>query len=134
MKKYFILAFAAILIGAGCSYTQTTPIKSMPPTQKGAPSAVQKQPTTNTSGETVAVVIKNFVFSPASISVKKGDKIVFTNNDSAQHTVTADGGGFSSDSLAKDQSFTLDTASLSAGNYGYYCSFHPSMKGTITIQ
>jgi plastocyanin len=28
----------------------------------------------------------------------------------------------------------IDTSSLEAGDYAYYCTVHPFMKGTITVQ
>jgi plastocyanin len=46
--------------------------------------------------------------------------------------VIADNGEFSSSLLAKGAtfSFTFDTA----GTYGYHCSIHPSMTGTVVVQ
>lgn len=70
----------------------------------------------------------------AAVTVKKGDKIVFTNKDSAPHTVTTKGTGWDSGTLSKDKSFTLDTSTLAPGTYEYICNFHPSMKGTVVVQ
>ena len=135
MKRFIFLAVAVIFMGAGCNATQTAVTQPAPQVSAPSPSdTTQKSPAANTISATVAVSIQNFSFSPTSINAKKGDKIVFTNNDSVQHTVTADGGAFSSPSLANGQSFTLDTSSLAAGSYGFHCSIHPSMQGTITVQ
>lgn len=82
----------------------------------------------------VSASIQNFAYAPATITVKKGDKITFTNKDSVAHTVTADGGAFSSALLNQNQQFTLDTSNLAVGTYGYYCEPHPNMKGTIIVQ
>ncbi len=83
---------------------------------------------------TIHASIQNFAFSQKIIKVKKGDKIIFTNKDNADHTVTADGGAFSSASLSKNQTFTLDTSTLAAGSYGYHCTPHPYMTGMIVVE
>src|SRR5437016_6251599 len=39
--------------------------------------------------ETKTVTIKGFAFSPVTLTVSKGTKVTFTNQDSATHTVTS---------------------------------------------
>ena len=77
-------------------------------------------------------LIKNFAFSPAQITVNKGDTVVWTNNDTAPHTVTGDNGGPDSPTLQNGAtySYTFNTA----GTFPYYCSIHPMMKGIVTVQ
>ena len=86
-----------------------------------------------TTASTNSVTIENFAFSPASISVKKGTTVTWTNKDSTEHTVTETDGaaGPKSDNLGtnKTYSFTFDTA----GTFHYHCSIHPDMKGTVTV-
>ena len=84
--------------------------------------------------KTVPISIKNYTYSQTSIRVNKGDKIVFTNNDAAPHTVTADAGAFASASLSNGQSYTLDTSPLAAGSYAFHCAVHPMMTGTVIVQ
>jgi plastocyanin len=52
--------------------------------------------------------------------------------DSVNHTVVADAGGFGSSTLSSGESFsfTFETA----GSYAYYCSIHPEMTGTVTVE
>ena len=78
------------------------------------------------------VVMKSFAFDPASVTVKVGESVTWTNNDSATHTVVADNGEFTSSDIAPGAAFTqkFDTA----GTYPYHCSIHPSMKGTVVVQ
>jgi len=68
-------------------------------------------------------------FSPASISIRRGTKVVFSNQTQADHTVTANNGAFNFDPVVPGQSvsFTFNTP----GAYAYYCQFHPNMTGTI---
>ncbi len=57
--------------------------------------------------------------------------MVFTNNDSAPHTVTQDplGTGFQSDPIGQGTTYTLTIDE--PGTYSFFCEFHPAMKGTI---
>ncbi len=77
------------------------------------------------------VEISHMTFSPAEISVKKGDKITFVNHDIVTHDVTEEfSKAWTSPPLQSQQSWTLDiTASAN-----YYCSLHPVMKGKIIVE
>lgn len=79
-----------------------------------------------------AVSIANFAFSPASVTVKVGQTVTWTNNDSVAHTVTSDDGSFDSGQLSPGATFkhTFDKA----GQYSYHCSVHPDMTGSVTVQ
>lgn len=78
------------------------------------------------------VSITNFSFSPASVSVKAGSTVTWTNNDSVAHTVTADSGsGPNSGSLAPGKSYSFTYTS--AGTFAYHCSVHPDMHGSVTV-
>jgi plastocyanin len=92
--------------------------------------------TTATTGGTGAngtqVVMKDMAFDPATVTIKAGETVTWTNEDSASHTVVGDGGEFESDSLSTGDtfSFTFDTA----GTYAYHCSIHPSMKASVIVE
>lgn len=83
---------------------------------------------------TYDVAIQNFAFSQKTLTVKKGDKITFTQKDSVAHNVTADGGAFKSPLLQLNQSWTLDTSTLATGTYAYHCGPHPGMTATLVVQ
>ena len=80
---------------------------------------------------TDAVAIKNFGFSPATITINAGSTVVWTNNDSVQHDITFDGGGISSSVLNHSDTFSHTFAT--AGTYHYICSIHPFMHGTVIV-
>lgn len=77
------------------------------------------------------VHIEGFAYKPGTIEVVDGTKVVWRNDDPAQHTVTADGGSFKSDPLdgGKTFSFTFHAP----GEYAYFCAIHPTMKGTVRV-
>ncbi len=90
---------------------------------------IRPQPAAQTAN---TVAITGFAFQPASITVKAGQSVTWTNRDPAQHTVTEQGGTFTSPVLGSGASYrrSFDRA----GTYSYFCAIHPSMKGTVVVQ
>ena len=78
-----------------------------------------------------AVSIKDMKFSPASITIKPGQTVTWTNNDDHDHTVTADDGSFKSDKLGHGDTFQHKFEKK--GKYKYACSYHPREKGTVVV-
>lgn len=76
------------------------------------------------------VIIENFAFSPQISNINAGQKVVWTNNDSAPHQIKAD--SFSSGILNKGD--TYEFVFVNPGTYNYYCGLHPSMKGQVIAQ
>jgi plastocyanin len=79
-----------------------------------------------------AVEIKNFMFTPMSLTVAVGTTVTWTFDDSTQHTVTADDNSFASSALANHQTFTHVVST--AGTVPYHCSIHSFMTGTIIVK
>jgi plastocyanin len=80
-----------------------------------------------------AVAIKNFAFSPASLAVKVGTKVTWTNQDSDAHTVTSDRSGGLLSSKALNSGDTFSYTFTKAGTYKYLCTIHPFMTATVTV-
>ena len=79
------------------------------------------------------VWMQNTAFTPASKTVTVGTTITWTNKDNVSHDVTSSTAGlFTSPTMGKDATFSykFDVA----GTYGYKCTFHPGMSGTIIVQ
>jgi plastocyanin len=88
-------------------------------------SANKKAPATHT------IQIVHMQFQPATLTVKKGDKVIFINNDMVVHNVTEQSGKlWRSPDLASGKSWSL----VVSKNASYFCSFHPVMKGTIVVK
>ncbi len=79
----------------------------------------------------VHVTISGYAFTPARVTVRPGDTVVWTNRDTVPHTVTAVGGGFGSEALDTGGSFTR--VFPQAGSFGYHCAIHPEMQGTVLV-
>jgi len=76
-----------------------------------------------------SISIKGFAFSSTELTIKKGDTVTWTNEDSAVHNVV--GGILHSEDLANGQSFSFTFTET--GTYDYICTHHPSMKGKIIV-
>jgi plastocyanin len=120
-----LVAVAALIAVSGCSSGSSSSGGSSGTSSGGSSSGG------GTSAGATAVSIANFAFSPASVTIKKGDSVTWTNNDSATHTVTGDG-GISSGDIAQGKTYTkkFDTV----GSFAYRCAIHPSMTGTVVVQ
>jgi amicyanin len=92
----------------------------------------QEQPAGNASALSAAVLIGNFTFTPAEITVAPGTTVTWTNGDDIPHTVTATNKAFRSKAMDTDQrySFTFTVP----GTYDYFCSLHPQMQGKVIVK
>ena len=84
---------------------------------------------TTPSAKSGKVTIKDFKFSPKTLTVKAGSKITVKNSDSTTHTFTADKGAFNSGDIDGGSSATVTVKK--PGTYAYHCNIHNYMKGTI---
>lgn len=78
---------------------------------------------------TQEVSIINFAFDPQELNIPTGGTVIWTNQDSVQHSVS--GMGFDSGNLDPGQSFTYTFAQ--DGTYDYACGLHPSETGVIIV-
>jgi plastocyanin len=81
------------------------------------------------SAENYTVEINQMRYGSLPGKLKAGDTILWVNKDTVQHTVTA-----------KDHSFDIRLApgkqasqTLKAGNFAFYCVYHPTMRGTLKV-
>ncbi len=94
-------------------------------TALGGCSAVTDKPATHT------VLIKDMQFVPEEITVKKGDTIIWINQDMVAHDVTEEKTkAWTSSMLADGQSWKMAVNAEA----DYYCSIHVVMKGRIKLK
>ena len=79
-----------------------------------------------------AVTIGNFTFKTPVVTVKAGTTVTWTNGDDIPHTVVSKDGVFKSKVLDTGDRFSFTFAK--AGQFGYFCSLHPHMTGTIIVK
>ncbi|MGV9294322.1 cupredoxin domain-containing protein [Amycolatopsis sp. NPDC003676] len=110
MKRFLALLAAAVLL------TLTAPVT--------APAAAATQ----------TVMMQDYAYSPASLTVHVGDTVTWIQHDTAPHDVVTTSApvAFRSPQLSQGQSwnYTFRTP----GTYSYYCSVHPDMRAQVIVQ
>jgi plastocyanin len=76
------------------------------------------------------ISIDGMQFAPASLTVRRGDSVVWVNRDPVPHTATA-AGGFDSKAIEPGKSWTYVAARR--GRFAYLCTFHPTMTATLVV-
>ena len=140
------LACAAVAVGiAACS----TPAKAPPPSvdfgpnggtsvvmpgmssMPGMPGTMPQETTAAPPVAGTAVNITNFAFAPATLTVKVGETVTWTNKDEEPHNVVANDGSFRSPGM--DSNATYSYTFTKAGSFDYICGIHPFMHGTVVV-
>lgn len=130
-KNIILLVVGVLIIVVGFYFFKnqnSSSEKSVTATTTVAPQPKADQPP---AAITHKIDIANFAFNKSSITIKKGDTVIWTNKDSVSHTVSGDNGGPNSAFLNQNQtySFTFDNT----GSFSYHCKPHPSMTGTVIV-
>lgn len=147
MKRLVVTAGVALAL-VGCSKpattttsvdtSATTPVVTTESSSPGSATPSTTAPATESAASS-AVTISGSKFSPATLTVKVGTTVTWTNQDALPHIVASDPHpthtkvpGLVSASLSKGGSFsfTFDKA----GTFTYHCHLHPEMTGTIVVQ
>ena len=81
---------------------------------------------------TTTVQIKRTGFVPATVTINQDDAVTWTNADTINHQVVANGGSFASPILTPGKSYTHTFRS--GGTFRYHDGLHPSLKGTVTVR
>ncbi len=92
-----------------------------------------------------ASTLTDTAFSPSSIEVTVGQTVVWTNDDSAFHTVTSGTAGAADAGKEFDSGLKGPTALTSKGktfehtfdrigDYPYFCTLHPAMVGNVIVK
>jgi len=134
------VAAAGVAIVSGCggpaSGAEHPPPAPVTPGMPMAPAAGSgTAPAPDAPVATTVVAIQNFAFSPATITIKAGSTVTWTNRDEDPHTVTALSGGmsgpFHSPVLNTGQSYRYTFTA--PGRFDYLCTIHPFMTATVVV-
>jgi plastocyanin len=115
-RPFKILTFQAAALAASALMMSTVSVMT-----KAAPAPVA-----------AAVQIGNFTFKNPVLTVRPGTTVTWTNGDDIPHTVVSKDGVFKSKVLDTGDRFSFTFAK--AGQFGYFCSLHPHMTGTIIVK
>ena len=79
---------------------------------------------------TVEIVVDKLVYTPAEVTAKVGDTVVWDNKDFLEHTATANDGSWNVPLPSKKKGSLVVTK---PGTYDYFCKLHPNMKAKLTV-
>ena len=117
-KALLAIALAAILL-AGCGGADSSGGSS-------AGASAEPEPTDT-------IRISEYLYTPQPAAVRIGQKVSVVNEDDAPHTVTdkAERRAFDSGTIKGDARGSVTFSA--AGTYAYFCEFHPTMRGSVTV-
>ena len=82
-------------------------------------------------GNKVTISMRNSTFTPATTTVKAGTTVVWTNDDSTQHSIFASG-AFDDITLQPGEAFSFTFKNV--GTFDYVSTLQKSMIGKIIVQ
>jgi plastocyanin len=127
-----VIVAAAVGVGIAVSNKDNNKNTTPPPAASPQPSSSQTNTNKNQTAKAGEIQIEDMAFDPASVTVKKGATVKWTDKDGITHTVTSDTGSeLQSPELGKGQSYSHTFTT--AGTYKYHCSIHPNMTGTVIV-
>ena len=88
------------------------------------------EPAAKAAQSTGTVLMEGTKFSPAATTVARGTRVVFDNNDTAPHTVTADDGSSDSGIIEPGSAYSL----VADASFTFHCEIHPSMTAEIRLE
>ena len=110
-------------------------------TSSGNLSVFAQSPDVQVSIVPGASTLAEKAWSPNPVEVKVGQKVIWTNNDSVQHTVTSGSPGSPDSGQAFDSGLTkllnkgqtFEWTATTAGEIPYYCQLHPTQLGSVVV-
>jgi plastocyanin len=92
-----------------------------------------------------SVSIKNIAYNPPTVTIRQGERVTWTNNDTVGHSVTSDTGTFDSTKSGKTCSPSDSTGCIQPGDrffitfnapgtFAYHCTVHSNMHGKVVVE
>ncbi len=129
MKRIAGLCAAACLIamlGTACGQSDTAE------TRISGPGTLTSSPTSEPAPGGPTITIRGMGFS-AALKVAPGTQITIVNDDEVEHSVTSRTDGLFDTHVDGKQRATF-TAPSEPGEYPFFCTYHPAMKGLLIVE
>jgi len=130
MKKIVFMVPVIALMAAGCN-TSSSPAPAAQSSQVPAPAQNQQK----------VVTYNGSVFSPSTLTIKKGDSVTFKNTSTGKMSVASDPHPTHTNYPEFDQYKSPERGKSSytfvfqkTGNWGYHNHLNPDAVGTIVVQ
>ncbi|QDQ92698.1 copper-binding protein [Rhodococcus sp. WB9] len=98
----------------------------------GMPSMSMSMPMSMPAGAQREIVISDFTYTlPGTFA--PGEEVTIRNDDTAEHTVTADTGDLFDVEVEPGATATF-TVPVQPGTFAFHCTYHPNMVGTLEVR
>jgi plastocyanin len=121
MKIAAILLMPSLVVASFYALS-ASPLPAATPASAAAPAA----------SDDTTISIRDFMFSPMSLTVTAGTTVNWKNLDAEPHTVHGVDTNFRSNAMDQNETFAYKFDQ--PGTYRYVCSIHPQMLGTIIVK
>jgi plastocyanin len=88
--------------------------------------------TATAASATATVQIRRAAFVPAAVTINQDDAVTWTNTDTINHQVVANGGSFASPILGPGKTYTHTFRG--GGTFRYHDGLHPTVRATVTVR
>lgn len=122
------LALAGLAAGCGDDDDMGMDAPAQTTTQ---PAPAESAPAESAGGD-VTIAMRGIRFMPEDVTISVGDTVTWVNEDPVEHDADARSGEFESELFGEGESFSYTAEA--AGAIEYFCSVHPGMDGTITVE
>ena len=89
--------------------------------------------TAGMAAEPATVSQKGLSFTPAELSIAKGQSVEFVNDDTTAHNIMVTGDGVSFNGGLQPAGGHVKYTFTKSGTYAVSCGIHPKMKLAITV-
>jgi plastocyanin len=86
------------------------------------------------SAARATITIRDYSFHPAVLTIAKGTRVVWINQDDDAHIVESKDGPVTFQSPGLDTGRKYGFTFRRPGTYHYICSVHPYMHGTVVVR
>ena len=100
------------------------------PAEATSPAPGAPVPPAEPAGATITIANMSF---GDPVTVAPGAEVTVKNDDTAEHSVTSQTEGVFDEHIDGGEQDTF-TAPTEPGEYAFYCTYHPSMKGTLIVK
>src|SRR3954454_17369139 len=87
-------------------------------------------PVSSAVAETIRIRVEDLAFVPAQVSARVGDTVEWVSRDFVAHTATARDEGWD---VASPAEGTGHIMLMQGAGAEYYCRYHPTMRGRISV-
>lgn len=120
---------AALACGGGGGGGGQTPTGPTPPSGPSNPSTAS----ISMSSGLDAYGYEANSFSPSSVTIARNGSVTWINSTGVDHNVTFSGSGAPAN-IATHKTGSNSRTFASAGTFGFQCSVHSTMSGSVTVQ